>query len=321
MNIKSLFATYLRQQKLLKMPALVFDDPSLCKQVQAQKAVTAPVVKQAVPQSVTPAVQVAPKPVRPQQTSSQATVTSQMPVTSAAGDSKSKLSSLRKIDRSEITPRVRKTATAASSAPEITAAPVVKLTFEQKREAMKKLFFEGCSKCQLAQTRNKMVFGSGNVDAPVLIIGEAPGEEENIQGLPFVGDAGQLLTQMLAAVQIDRAKDAFVTNVLKCRPPSDTNPKKSDIATCLPILKKQIDIIQPKAILLLGRIAAHALLGTSESISNMRSQVFKYNAIPCMVIYHPDALLKNASYKRPAWEDLKKFKELLDSLGVYGSLQ
>jgi DNA polymerase len=319
MNIKTLFATYLRQQKLLKMPALVFADPSLCKQVLTKNTVATPFAKQAIPQSVTPAVQSAQKPVKPlQQTPPQTTAIPQMPVTAGASDSKSKLSSLRKIDRSEITPRVRKTATPAVEA---AVTPVVKLTFEQKREAMKTLFFEGCLKCQLSQTRNKMVFGSGNVDAPVLIIGEAPGEEENIQGLPFVGDAGQLLTQMLAAVQIDRAKDVFVTNVLKCHPPSGETPANADIATCLPILKKQIDIIQPKAILLLGRIAAHAVLGTSESIANLRSQILKYNAIPCMVIYHPAALLKNASYKRPAWEDLKKFKELLDSLGVYGSLQ
>ncbi|HEX2955445.1 MAG TPA: uracil-DNA glycosylase [Chitinispirillaceae bacterium] len=317
MNIKTLFATYLRQQKLLKMPALVFDDPSLCRQVLTKSSAATPAVKQIVPQSGTPVTQNAQKLVRPQQQTQSPTTIPQSPV-AVAGDSKNRLSTLRKIDRREIAPRVRKTAAPAAV---VAAVPAVKLTFEQKREAMKKLFFGGCSQCHLSQTRKKIVFGSGNVDAPVLIIGEAPGEEEDNQGLPFVGDAGQLLTQMLAAVQIDRAKDAFITNVLKCHPISGESPDNADIATCLPILKKQIDIIQPKAILLLGRIAAHAVLGTSESISNMRSRVFKYNIIPCMAIYHPAALLKNASYKRPAWEDLKKFKELLDSLGVYGSLQ
>jgi DNA polymerase len=320
MNLKTLFATYLRQQKMLKMPALVFDDPSLCKQILIKDTVAVPPVKKNVSQSgasLTPPVTKLEKSL-PQSTP--ASIAPKVPITpiTVAGDSKSKLSSLRKIDRSEIAPRVKKTATPAVEA---AVVPAVKLTFEQKREAMKKLFFDGCSLCHLSQTRNKIVFGSGNVDASVLIIGEAPGEEEDAQGLPFVGAAGQLLTQMLAAVQIDRAKDAFITNVLKCRPPSDENPDKADIATCLPILKKQIDIIQPRAILLLGKTAAHAVLGTAETIANMRSQVFHYNTIPCMVIYHPSALLKNASYKRPAWEDLKKFKELLDSLGVYGSLQ
>jgi DNA polymerase len=320
MNIKTLFATYLRQQKLLKMPALVFDDSSLCKQILIKDTAVAPPEKKNVSQSgasLTPPVT---KLERSLPQSTPASTTPKLPVTpvTVAADSKGKLSSLRKIDRSELAPRVKKT---VPPAVEVTTAPIVKLTFEQKREAMKKLFFDGCSQCHLSQTRNKIVFGSGNVDAPVLIIGEAPGEEEDVQGLPFVGAAGQLLTQMLAAVQIDRAKDAFITNVLKCHPPSDENPEKADIASCFPILRKQIDIIQPKAILLLGRIAAHAVLGNAESISNMRSQIFYYNTIPCMIIYHPAALLKNASYKRPAWEDLKKFKELLDSLGVYGSLQ
>jgi DNA polymerase len=321
MNLKTLFTTYLRQQKSLKMPALVFDDPSLCKQILTKDTITASPAKKIVSQSGTSST---PPPVTKLEKSlSQSTPaanTPKLPVSpvSITGDSKGKLSSLRKIDRSEIAPRVRKTTTPVVEA---ATAPVVKLTFEQKREAMKKLFFDGCSQCHLSQTRNKIVFGSGNVNAPILIIGEAPGEEEDAQGLPFVGAAGQLLTQMLVAVQIDRAKDAFITNVLKCRPPSDENPDKSDIASCSPLLKKQIDIIQPRAILLLGKTAAHAVLGIAETIANMRSKVFHYNTIPCMVIYHPSALLKNASYKRPAWEDLKKFKELLDSLGVYGSLQ
>lgn len=308
MKIKALFATYLRQQKQLKMPDMVFQDVSYCK-VHSEEKVGAVPVSSALPVKLQSVKEPSIKPVKP------AITQSAVPAQTST-DSKSRLASLRKIDRAEIAPRERKPAAA-----KLQETVGVELTFEQKREAMKKLFFDGCSLCHLSQSRSRMVFGSGNVDAPVCVIGEAPGEEEDQQGLPFVGAAGQLLTQMLAAVQLDRAKDTFITNVLKCRPPSNRNPESAEIVTCTPLLKKQIEIIQPKAILLLGRIAAHAVLGNADSISKLRSQVFTYNTIPCRVIYHPAALLHNPSYKRPAWEDLKKFKELLDSLGVYGSLQ
>lgn len=188
-----------------------------------------------------------------------------------------------------------------------------------KRELLKELFSAGCGACHLVSTRNKWVFGAGNAEAPVMVIGEAPGVEEDAQGLPFVGAAGQLLTSMLSAIKLDRNKDIFITNVLKCRPPENRNPESAEIQVCLPLLKKQIAIIQPKAILLLGRISAHALLGVGESIANLRSKVHDYKGIPVMVIYHPAALLRNAQYKRPAWEDLQKFEALLENLGIYGS--
>lgn len=154
-----------------------------------------------------------------------------------------------------------------------------------------------------------------------MIIGEAPGQEEDEQGLPFVGAAGKLLTTMLQAIGLDRANDTFITNVIKCRPPDNRNPESAEIITCIPLLKQQIDIIRPKAILLLGRIAAHAVLERTDSIAKLRTRVFDYTGIPCMVIYHPAALLRNAEYKRPAWEDLQQFQKLLASLGVYGSLR
>lgn len=310
MNIKTLFAAYLRQQRELRLPDLVFGDVSVCRVFSVKKP-AAEMVKAVPPVQQKYTREPAIKPVK----QAAAAVTAAETIQTGT-DSRNRLASLRKIDRSEIAPRVKRSA--ATAQPAAAGAP---LSFEQKREALKKLFFDGCSLCHLSKSRTKMVFGSGNVDAPVCIIGEAPGEEEDLQGLPFVGAAGQLLTQMLAAVQLDRAKDTFITNVLKCRPPGNRNPESTEILTCAPLLKKQIEIIQPKAILLLGRIAAHAILGNAGSISAMRSQVFRYNTIPSMVIYHPAALLHNPSYKRPAWEDLKKFKELLDSLGVYGSLQ
>lgn len=189
---------------------------------------------------------------------------------------------------------------------------------QSQREALKQLYIDGCNACHLASSRKRWVFGAGNAEAMVMVIGEAPGAEEDEQGLPFVGAAGQLLTNMLAAINLDRNKDIFITNVLKCRPPANRSPESTEIQLCTPLLCRQIEIIKPRAILLLGRIAAHAVLGISESIANLRSKVHDYNGIPAMVIYHPAALLRNAQYKRPAWEDLQKFQALLENLGVYG---
>lgn len=212
---------------------------------------------------------------------------------------------------------VKTHAQSAQSSMENSYAGVI--TYDQKRDALKNLYFEGCERCVLSKTRKKYVFGAGSAGAPVMVIGEAPGADEDDQGLPFVGAAGQLLTSMLKAINLDRKKDVFITNILKCRPPENRSPESSEIITCLPILAKQIDIIKPKAILLLGRIAAHSLLGSTESIQALRSKTHMYKNIPAMVIYHPAALLRNAEYKRPAWEDLKKFQQLLADLGVYES--
>jgi DNA polymerase len=189
-----------------------------------------------------------------------------------------------------------------------------------KREALKVLYRNGCTQCHLAQTRKNFIFGAGNAEAPVMVIGEAPGRDEDEQGLPFVGAAGQLLTSMLAAIKLDRNNDVFITNILKCRPPGNRNPESTEIITCLPLLRKQIEIIAPAALLLLGRIAAHTLLDINDSIVKMRGKVFSYQGISTMVIYHPAALLRNAHYKRPAWEDLQQFQQLLASSGIYGSL-
>jgi|LFRM01.1.fsa_nt_gb DNA polymerase len=188
-----------------------------------------------------------------------------------------------------------------------------------KREALAELFRKGCANCHLHQKRKKFVFGSGNAEASIMVIGEAPGSEEDHQGLPFVGEAGQLLTKMLAAIGLDRNKDVFITNVLKCRPPENRNPETSEILSCIPLLLTQIAVIKPRAILILGRIAAHVLLGCTDSIAKLRSKVHDYNGIPLMVVYHPAALLRNAEYKKPAWEDLQKFKVLMESLGINGT--
>jgi DNA polymerase len=161
------------------------------------------------------------------------------------------------------------------------------------------------------------VFGTGNPEALFMVIGEAPGEEEDLQGQPFVGAAGALLTKMLSAIDIDRKKHVFIANILKCRPPQNRNPETAEVQACSGILSRQIEIIAPKVILLLGRIAAHALLDTTDSISKMRSSTHEYKGIPVFVTYHPAALLRNDSYRRPAWEDLQKLQKILKDVGVY----
>ncbi|MBD3322179.1 MAG: uracil-DNA glycosylase [Chitinivibrionales bacterium] len=188
-----------------------------------------------------------------------------------------------------------------------------------KRELLKKLYYEfrQCSQCPLGKTRNKFIFGAGNAGAAVLIIGEAPGADEDAEGLPFVGKAGQLLTRMLKAIDLDRKKDVFITNILKCRPPGNRNPETSEITRCIPLLRRQVEIIRPEAILLLGRIAAHSLLESTDSISMLRAEKQHYNGIPVIVTYHPAALLRNERYKYPAWEDLQRLRDLLKERGVY----
>ncbi|MBD3316405.1 MAG: uracil-DNA glycosylase [Chitinivibrionales bacterium] len=191
---------------------------------------------------------------------------------------------------------------------------------DDKREALKKLYYSvrNCRSCGLASTRKKLVFGAGAASASVLIIGEAPGAQEDVQGLPFVGAAGTLLTKMLAAIKLDRKKDVFITNVVKCRPPENRDPESSEIAACEHILSGQIEVIQPKVILVLGRIAAQSLLGVAKPVGALRGDGHEYKGIPVVVTYHPAALLRNARYKRPAWEDLQKLERLLGQQDTNG---
>ncbi|MDD5675754.1 MAG: uracil-DNA glycosylase [Chitinivibrionales bacterium] len=203
--------------------------------------------------------------------------------------------------------------------PQKIAAPAALATAQpvsEKREALKQLFFgfRECRRCALGATRIKLVFGSGNAQAQIMIIGEAPGADEDQQGLPFVGKAGQLLTAMLASINLDRGTDVFITNVVKCRPPQNRNPETSEIVACSECLTKQIEIIRPKIIVLLGRIAAGTILNSTESISKLRTREHEYKGIPVMVTYHPAALLRNPDYKKPTWEDLQKFRIIFDEL-------
>ena len=170
-----------------------------------------------------------------------------------------------------------------------------------------------CQKCQLGSTRNKFVFGSGNPDADVMVIGEGPGADEDAQGLPFVGRAGKLLTDILKAIKFER-DEVFIANVVKCRPPGNRTPFPQEMEACMPYLKKQIALIKPKLILCLGLTAAQGLLKKKESLSSMRGKVFDFENVKVMVTFHPAALLRNPNWKRDCWEDVKKFRKLFDDL-------
>ena len=179
-------------------------------------------------------------------------------------------------------------------------------------DELNKLICE-CQKCPLGATRNKFVFGSGNPNADVLVVGEGPGADEDAQGLPFVGRAGKLLTDILKAIQFER-DEVYIANVVKCRPPGNRTPLPAEMETWLPYLAKQIDIIKPKLILCLGRTAAQGLLNKRDSLTSMRGKVFELKSIKAMVTYHPAALLRNPNWKRGCWEDVQQFRKLYDEM-------
>ena len=175
---------------------------------------------------------------------------------------------------------------------------------------------ENCMNCPLGASRTNFVFGAGNPDADLMFVGEAPGEKEDLEGLPFVGRSGKLLTDILKAIDLTR-EDVYIANILKCRPPNNRDPNKAEIAECEPYLLKQIELIKPKLLVALGRISATTLLRTKDSLTAMRGQVFDYHGTDMVVTYHPAALLRNPNWKRPAWEDFKKIREMyLQKRGV-----
>lgn len=170
-----------------------------------------------------------------------------------------------------------------------------------------------CTKCALYHNRTKFVFGSGNPEADVLVVGEGPGAEEDKQGLPFVGRAGQLLTDILKAIKFSR-EEVYIANIVKCRPPGNRTPLPDEMDTCIPYLKKQIELIKPKLILCLGLTAAKGLLRKKESLTSLRGKFFEYQGIKVMVTFHPAALLRNPNWKRDCWEDVKKFRKMYDEI-------
>lgn len=170
-----------------------------------------------------------------------------------------------------------------------------------------------CTKCPLGHTRRHFVFGSGNEHAEVMFIGEAPGADEDTQGFPFVGQAGQLLTRILQAIQFTR-DEVYITNILKCRPPNNREPLPDEIVACEPILREQIRLVQPKLICALGRVAGQALLKTTAPLSQLRGKFHDYQGIKLLVTYHPAALLRNPAFKRSTWEDVQMLRREYDQL-------
>jgi uracil-DNA glycosylase family 4 len=168
-----------------------------------------------------------------------------------------------------------------------------------------------CTRCKLhAQGRTQIVFGVGNPEADLMFVGEAPGADEDVQGIPFVGRAGQLLTKIIEAIGLSRA-DVYIANVIKCRPPGNRNPEPDEVATCEPFLFQQIDVIKPKVIVALGKFGAQTLLRTLDPISRLRGRVYEYRGAKLVPTFHPAYLLRNPSSKREVWEDMKLVRTLL----------
>ncbi|MFZ1386015.1 MAG: uracil-DNA glycosylase [Thiolinea sp.] len=176
---------------------------------------------------------------------------------------------------------------------------------------------EACQLCELHKTRTQTVFGAGHQQARCMVIGEAPGAEEDRQGLPFVGKSGQLLTNMLASIQIAR-ENIYIANILKCRPPNNRDPKPDEAACCRGYLERQIALIQPQLIMVVGRIAAHNLLQTTTPLGRLRGSVHTLpnSNVPVIVTYHPAYLLRQPAEKRRAWQDLQLARDFLASLAT-----
>jgi DNA polymerase len=169
-----------------------------------------------------------------------------------------------------------------------------------------------CTRCKLhTQGRKQIVFGVGSPSADLMFVGEAPGADEDIQGIPFVGRAGQLLTKMIEAMGFSR-DDVYIANVLKCRPPGNRNPEPDEVATCEPFLFRQVASVGPKVIVALGAFAAKALLKTNDPISRLRGRVYEFHGAKLIPTFHPSFLLRSPGFKREAWDDLKKAMALLD---------
>ncbi len=167
-----------------------------------------------------------------------------------------------------------------------------------------------CTRCRLAQGRKKVVFGSGDPGAELMLVGEAPGAEEDRQGLPFVGASGELLTRILAAMELTR-DEVYIANVVKCRPPENRDPQPDEIAACASYLAAQIEIVAPKIVVALGRVAAQTLLACTTPLGRLRGRWHEVQGIPTYVTYHPSALLRDPELKRPTWEDMQQVRDRL----------
>ena len=169
-----------------------------------------------------------------------------------------------------------------------------------------------CQKCNLGQHRNKFVFGVGDSHADLMLVGEAPGKEEDLKGEPFVGRAGKLLDKILSAIKMSRHKNVYICNVLKCRPPQNRDPLPDEVEKCEPYLLHQINLIKPKLIVALGRISGTTLLQVDDTLKSMRGRLHDYHGTPLLVTYHPAALLRNSNLKTYAWEDFQFIRDFIN---------
>jgi DNA polymerase len=205
-----------------------------------------------------------------------------------------------------------KTASPASVLPIVNAPSLFEAIDRVENDTLERIREDlgECTRCRLHLQRNKIVFGAGNPRAELVFVGEGPGHDEDVQGLPFVGRAGKLLTQMIEAMGLTR-EQVYICNVVKCRPPENRKPEDDEVATCSPYLYRQLDVIAPKAIVCLGATAAQALLKTKDSISRFRGNWLEYRNTKLMVTYHPAYLLRNPNAKGEVWKDLQKVMALL----------
>ncbi|MDE2973944.1 MAG: uracil-DNA glycosylase [Gemmatimonadota bacterium] len=169
-----------------------------------------------------------------------------------------------------------------------------------------------CTRCRLCEGRTTVVFSDGNPDARLMVVGEAPGADEDASGVPFVGRAGKLLDLMLASVSLSRRESVYICNVLKCRPPGNRNPLPEEIESCAPLLKRQIELVAPEVLLAVGSFAAQWLTSTTKAVGKLRGRVYGYQGLPLVVTYHPAALLRNPGWSRPVWEDLQLLCQIMD---------
>ena len=169
-----------------------------------------------------------------------------------------------------------------------------------------------CTRCRLAEGRRTVVFSDGNPAARLMVVGEAPGAREDATGLPFVGQAGRLLDLMLASVALSRRDSVYICNVLKCRPPGNRNPQPDEIESCAPLLKRQIELVEPEVLLAVGSFAAQWLTAAKKALGKLRGRVYSYQGVPLVVTYHPAALLRNPGWSRLAWDDLQLLRQVMD---------
>lgn len=210
----------------------------------------------------------------------------------------------RQLERAELTPRER---ASGATAPGATAEELVQIgSLDELRDIAL-----GCPRCRLSETRTRVVFGEGATDAELVVVGEAPGAEEDRSGRPFVGRAGKLLDLLLATAGFPR-ESVYICNVLKCRPPGNRNPQPEEVGACSPYLIRQLELVRPRAIFAVGTFAAQSLLETTTPIGRLRGSVHRFRDIPLIPTYHPAALLRNPGWIRPVWEDLQKLRSVVD---------